>query len=192
MQPLKVNFDTMHLHLSSLKHKPCQIGKKAKGRTVTFYQNDDELFKPKRINSKLYIDRFNKMLDLGEKWLDDPKFKNQLRDIPELEKVDKTEFRNQIKLIREEINNKSFQKKFKDFCQKSDTEYQIVTEQILKLNKGESLSNTETPKWACKNEKDFYRAFSTECQCCKDKKTKSALERKIRSIEKKYPDLKER
>ena len=192
MQPLNVNFDTMHLHLSSLKHKPCQIGKKAKGRTVTFYQNDDELFKPKRINSKLYIDRFNKMLDLGEKWLDDPKFKNQLRDIPELEKLDKTEFRNQIKLIREEINNNSFQKKFKDFCKKSDTEYQIVTEQILKLDKEESFSNTETPKWACSNEKEFYRAFSTECQCCKDKKTKSALERKIRAIEKEYPDLKER
>lgn len=188
MQPLTLNMDTMHMHLHSLKNKPCGIGENSKGRKVTFYQYDDELFKSKGMDAKECTKRINKILDLGENYLQDSKIKNQLQSVPSLREINETELREQIKQIREGINNKEFQIKLQDFCKKNNTEYQIVTNQIMKPDTEETISNVETPKWECKNEKEFYESFSTECQCCKDKKTKPALEKRIRFIKESFRD----
>lgn len=192
MQPLSINLDTMHIHLHSLSKRPCKIGTNSTGRKVTFYQYDDEMFKHRGIDATVCINRINKILDLGEKCMQDPVFKKQLRTIKSLKEISEPEFGNRITQIRKEINNDGFKKDLKKFFESNDTEYQYAINQIATHNTKELKPNPETIKWECSNEKDFYSVFSTDCQCCNDQKTRSALEKKIRSFEKKYPDMKDR
>lgn len=180
MQPMNINLDTMHLHMHTQKSEPCKTGEKAAGRKLSICQYDEEMFKPRKFDAKESLNRIDKILQVGEKILQDSQYKKFFVSCS----MNENKFKESIKRMKNDFGDEDFRKKFIAFGEDNATEYQYWTNRIMQ-NHPEKKSS-KISKWACSNPREFYEAFSTKCPCCNDKKTSVDLEQRKQFIEKKY------